>query len=194
MAFEAGHPGFKPVGTKNVSPHPVSVRQRKLETLRLLLEGRCAKEVALILGVTYHTVLQYTQDPEWREQARQLNSKMLNGLDEELLQSLRKKTDILDALAFKALAEMEKILDDKSVAPTLKAKVSTDILDRTPDLSRTRKLDITERTISLRPEDLMAAAIAAREIEQAEAAILVEAKALGETEQARLAQAESQRD
>lgn len=142
-----------------------AVEWRKQELIRLLLEGKTMKQAAMIIGVAPTTVTTYAKDPVWRDQVRQLSSSLLGRLDDEIIDALRTKTQIVDDLAFKALKEMERMLDDQNLHPGIKAKLIDSALDRTPELSRTKKLDVTSKTLTLKGEDLLAAAAAAREVD-----------------------------
>lgn len=167
MPFEDGHPQIPPrPGIVMPSTHPVSVDIRKQETLRLLLEGYRAREIAVIIGVNYHTVLQYTRDPKWRAQAMELSASLVENLDKEMLANLRSKTEMVDELAMLALDEMRKLLESPNTHPGIKVKMIDSALDRSPELSRTKKVDLTSRSFSLKGEDLLAAAVAARELEE----------------------------
>ena len=151
--------------------------------IRLLLDGGKIADVAMLIGVSKVTVHQYLKDPWVREQLAQLNSQLLSTLDVELLERSRTKAEIIDELAMLALTEMRGILQDKSAHIGVRAKMIDSILDRTPELSRTKKLDVTNKTFSMKAEDLLAAANAAREIEQRERLREAEEAAKNDNEQ-----------
>jgi len=126
------------------------------------------REIAALLGVSYSTVVNYLRDPAVRVQLQELNSQLLGTLDKELVESFRTKAEIVDELAMIALGEMKNILQDRSAHIGVRAKMIDSVLDRTPELSRTKKLDVTNKTFSMKAEDLLAAATVAREIEARE--------------------------
>lgn len=167
-------PGVQPEGAgrpkrefakTNASPSAIAKEWREQELLRLVIEGYTIREGALIIGCNYNTAMSYARQPEWRTQLMTLRSSALGKLDEELIRSLRTKSDLMDELATLALEEMKKLLMDPDTHVGIKAKMIDSALDRTPEVSRTKKLDVTTKSFSMTGEDLLAAAMAAREIE-----------------------------
>jgi len=177
--WEVGHEGTAP----SIARNELAIKGRQQEMIRLLLDGGKIADVAMLIGVSKVTVHQYLKDPWVREQLAQLNSQLLSTLDVELLERSRTKAEIIDELAMLALTEMRGILQDKSAHIGVRAKMIDSILDRTPELSRTKKLDVTNKTFSMKAEDLLAAANAAREIEQRERLREAEEAAKNDNEQ-----------
>lgn len=168
-------PGVQPEGSgrpkaefakTNASPSPIAVEWRKQELLRLIVEGYSIKQGALILGCAYATAMNYAREEAFRTQLRGLRSNALEELDKELIQTLRTKAEMIDDLAFLAIDEMKKLLQDSGTHVGVKAKMIDSVLDRCPEVSRTKKVDITAKTITMKAEDLLAAAQAAMEVEQ----------------------------
>jgi predicted transcriptional regulator len=148
-----------------VTSQPLMLEQRKQEAIRLLLEGANLREIAALLGVTRESVRNYLQEPALRAQLQELNAGLLKNIDQELLENYRSKTEILDEIAMLALGEMKAMISDRSLHPSTRAKLIDSALDRTPEISRTKKIDVTQRVLQLKAEDLLEAANAAVEIE-----------------------------
>ncbi len=158
--------GRPPNGKTCASPTPVAVEWRKAETLRLLVEGYSLKNIALVLQCNYATVMNYVREPVFREQLRSLRAQALVKIDEEIITSLRTKKELIDELGFKALKRMGQVLDDPNTHPAIIAKMGDSLLDRDPEVSRTRKLDVTERRFEMKGEDLLLALQGMKEIEE----------------------------
>lgn len=157
-------PEYVPKGQHSLSVPMVQMRKR--EVIKLLLDGRTVRQCADIVGVTHHTIVNYLREPEFREELRSLHSDLLNKLDSEFLVQRQTRLQIIDELSFKALERMRGILDDPDAHVTVVAKVATDVLDRHPETSRQKKLDITEKRINLSGEDLLGALQAMKDIEE----------------------------
>jgi len=178
--FQPGH-GYGDYERK--AGNSVAVQMRQQEAIRLLLEGAKIADVADLIGVTKATIHNYLKDPVVRQQLAVLNAMLLKNLDQELLERSRTKAEIVDELAMIALGEMKNILQDRNAHIGVRAKMIDSVLDRTPELSRTKKLDVTNKTFSMKAEDLLAAATVAREIEARERMKEAEAAVDNDSEQ-----------
>lgn len=164
--FQMGNPAG--AGQRDLVQLPnneIGVTRRKQEVMRLLLEGATFQQISDVVGLAKATIAGYLREPEFRAQLWELNSTLLGNLDLELAERYRSKAEIMDELAMIALKEMRTILQDPNAHIGIRAKMIDSVLDRTPEVSRTKKLDVTSRVFSMKAEDLLAAANAAREIE-----------------------------
>ena len=141
-----------------------AILQRKREMIRLLLEGYKMKEISQALGVSLVTLCNYVKDPQVRTEIAELSTQLLGELDTELLSRIHSKTEIIDELATIALGEMRKILTDPNAHIGVKSKMIDSALDRCSEVSRTKKLDVTARVLSIKAEDLLHAARTAVEV------------------------------
>lgn len=154
------------MGQVGVPLNSFMVAKRKQEVVRLLLEGNILDDIRRVMHISYQTLLTYLRDPEVRQQIQDLNAKLAGEIDEELYRRFRDKAELVDELALIALDEMKIMMQDRNLHPSVRAKLIDSALDRHPEVSRTKKLDITSRTLTLKGEDLLAAAQVAKEMEE----------------------------
>lgn len=166
--FQPGHGGrgFNNSGSNGVPTNRFSVQARKQELMRLLLEGHSVPVASAALGISRMTGYSYLGDPEVRAELQRLNSVLFDQLDLDQQERFKSKVDQIDELGNLALERMKGILEDRSAHIGIVAKVAADVLDRCPETSKTKKLDITSKVLNFKAEDLMAAAQAAYEVEE----------------------------
>lgn len=145
------------------SANAIEVRQQ--EMVRLLLEGHKLQDIADHLGTAYNTILHWIRIPTIHKQIQEMKAELMEQLDEEMMQRIHSKSQVIDEMGWKALERLQGILQDPTAHPSIVMKVAQDILDRDPVVSKTRKVDITERKVILKSEDLLSAVAALKEIE-----------------------------
>lgn len=166
--------GGRPVGTGGTNPSPIAKELRAQELMRLVLEGYSMKNASHIMGVNYMTALKYARDPEWRQQLRDLHSEKLKALDSELIEATRTKMSLIDEIGLTALKKIQAYVDGENPEIQHLTRISDSMLDRLPETSRTKKVDITERKFVITGEDLLRAAQTARELEERQNVRLIE--------------------
>ncbi len=170
--FQPGHPYYEGSGNKPGVKLPdlstEAKKQRQNELIRYLLSGANLKEAAKAMNLHIATVSSYMKDPEVREQLRELHSGMLEQIDTQVVQAMRTKAEALEECSWLALERMKELLENPSTHPSVLAKMVDSALDRDLETSRSKKVDITSKSLTLKGEDLMAAVQGLKEIEERE--------------------------
>lgn len=138
---------------------------RAQQAIRMVLEGVKARDIAEILGVYPWTVYNWLRQPEARAQIAEKKAELIGILNAQLEEGLLTKSQVIDQLGWKALERMREILDDPTAHKHIVAKVAIDVLDRDPVVSKTKRLDITTKNITLSGEDLLHAVKSLQEVE-----------------------------
>ena len=155
---------------EEVTMHEAARQVREQELMRLLLAGYMMKECAALMKMSYKTVRDYARQPEFLVQLKELSREVYERVDAELRnlkEPLLMKLEEASAEALDRMIELMKHSKQEGVA----FKAAQDLLDRTPELSRTRKLEgsVTSRHQFLDPLMLVHAAATAKEMDQFEA-------------------------
>lgn len=166
MPFQEGRSPGRTEGAQGASSSQITHELRRRELMRLLLEGRSAKQAAVIMGVGYQTLINYSREERFRDELRQLHSDRLDQMDTEYLEARKSKVERIDELQWIALDKLEELLVDEHTHASIRAKLIDSVLDRgDQSVSRSRKLDITERKVIFKGEDLLHAVTAMQEIQ-----------------------------
>ena len=131
--------------------------------LRYLIAGYTVRETAVLCGVSYHTLLRYAREAEFRAQLKSLSADVWKRLEVELEASKQFVQSRVYEISDKALNRLAELVDGaKTENVALGAiKVALDLDDR----HTTRGVEV--KHIHMRAEDLQAAALAAQELEKA---------------------------
>ena len=114
LAIDPDHPLYK------LDPF----KPRHLMVATLLSHGVCDERIAAHVDISEFAVKQYKRDPRTQQ--------IIERLDEVKAEIDVVNEERFDALQFKAIAEMEKALDNEKLSPEAKLRLCKDILDRHP--------------------------------------------------------------
>lgn len=137
------------------------VRQEKL--LRLVMCGYMLRECCEPMGLSYSTLRKYAKESSFMEELRKLSEEVYARVDEELSMKATTLSSKIEEMSEKALQTLEAMLDSDKDAVKLKA--ATEVLDRNPETSKTRKVEQTNRHDFVTPLTLIHAAKAAQEVD-----------------------------
>lgn len=145
--------------------HEAAKFVKEQELMRLLLAGYMVKEAAAQLQLSVWTVRKYARQPEFLLKLKQCSAEIYERVDAELSAQRTGLVERVDAAADRALTVMEHLMDNAK-KEELKFKAAQDVLDRAPEVSRTRKIDSTAKQEHsfLNPMVLMHAAATAQEV------------------------------
>jgi len=143
---------------------PKLVRQEQLT--RLLLTGHSMRECAAQMDVHLHTVRKWAREPAFLAALKELSSEVFRRVDEELQSTKENMLAKLEEASDAALDRMLELVGSKNEIVALKS--SQDLMDRNTALSRTKRVEGTTRHDFLTPLHLVAAAQAAREVDEYE--------------------------
>jgi len=113
---------------------------RQDELLRLLLSGYKPREAAVYLKVSTWTVYKYCRDPEFMAELRAKNADMWALVDAEINQTKLGIVQRAEEGAREALEEMINLAKG-GLAETTRLRACQDLLDRNPEISRTKRLE-----------------------------------------------------
>jgi predicted transcriptional regulator len=113
---------------------------RKEELLRLLLAGYKLKDCAAQLKVTPFTISCYIKEEGFMEQLKEKNASIWEEIDAEIHSRKASIIQRSEEAAELALEEMIK-LATKSNSELTKFKAAQDLMDRHPQISRTKRIE-----------------------------------------------------
>jgi phosphoribosylaminoimidazole carboxylase (NCAIR synthetase) len=145
--------------------HEATKMVRTEELMRLLLAGYMMKECAKQMSMNYATIRKYASEPSFMAQLKELNSEVYSQVDSELKLNKAQITERLEDISEKALDTLESLLDATAPAP-IRFKAAQDLLDRNPQVSRTKKIEADTKHNFLNPLHLVHAAQAAQEMDE----------------------------
>jgi hypothetical protein len=144
----------------------VEIKQmvKREELVRLTLAGFSLKESSRQLGVTYQTVLKYAKQDEFLSELKVLSAEMYSRIDNELRASRDYLSERLSEASNAALETLVGLLEP-TVNENIRFKAAQDLLDRNPEVSRTKKIDATHSHAFMNPLHLIHAAQTAAELD-----------------------------
>ena len=108
--------------------------------VRLLSEGANVREIANVLGLTTVYVSRYVRRPRLLKRLYDFNKEAFDNLQEEYKVSKEAITERLEEASLLALEELIELATG-SKSDVVRYKASQDILDRNPQVSRTKRLE-----------------------------------------------------
>ncbi len=145
--------------------HEAAKAVRQQELLRLIVAGFMLRECAPRLRLSYWTVRKYAKEPGFLEELKGLSMEMFSRVDAEIKASKDEISSISQRLQEESGPSLEKLvaLRDESANESIQLKASSDLLDRVPEASKTRRVEGLHGHIVVTAEDLVRAAQAAQE-------------------------------
>jgi hypothetical protein len=134
------------------------------ELLRLLLAGYSLREAANHMNASYYTVRMYVKRDDFLPKLKELSVEVYRRVDAEMG---ARKLSMLEKMEEASDEALETVLDlmRETKQDVVKMKCAQDLLDRNPQVSRTKRVDTTNEHMFVNPLTLVAAATAAREVD-----------------------------
>lgn len=113
---------------------------RQDEFLRLLLSGYTIREAAAYMKISPFTCFGYLREPDFMARLRERNSAIWQEVDRELKNTKVGIVQKAEEAAQEALEEMIKLCKGSS-SESIRFKAAQDLLDRDPQVSRTKRIE-----------------------------------------------------
>lgn len=144
--------------------HVVRRTVKEEELLRLLAAGSDLRMAATELKLSYWTVRKYASTPEFLENLKSMNLQVWSAVDAELQNSKTTKIQRMEQASEIALEQML-TLATKAKSEAVRMKAAQDLMDRDPEISRTKRVEGSSEHSFMNPLTLALAAKVAREEE-----------------------------
>jgi hypothetical protein len=137
---------------------------REEQLLRLLLAGYMLRECAVQMKISYRTVRLYAHDTGFLMKLKSLSKEIYARVDGELQANADDIMSKLESYSMEALDEMMELA--RAEKGMTKLKACQDIMDRNPQVSRTKRIEATNDHNFISPLFLVHAAATAKEVER----------------------------